>query len=113
MDNHTKDYVDANLRAVKAENDKRFSEVMNGITLIGDRLDLQKGLLLETKQSAEDAKSASSSTKWNILATALAVIGILFTAWAIWAQGIEIVTGMFNASDANPPTIGSNDEPER
>lgn len=101
MDTETKRYVDAKVEAVSAKNDARFAEVMTGLTGISDRLDLQKSLLNDTKSAADEArgaadqaKNAAASTKWNILATALAVVGVLFASWAIWAQGIEMITGI-------------------
>lgn len=96
-----KEYIDAQDEKTRAQNDARFAEVMAGISGVGDRLDLQRNLLADTKAAADEAKGAAeqamvaaSNTKWNILATALAVVGILFAAWALWAQGVEMITGI-------------------
>lgn len=101
VDQETQRYVDKSMEAVKAQNDGRFSEVMSSLTLIGDRLDIQKSMLIDTKNSADEAKASSASMKWNIVATALAVLGVLYASWAIWAQGIEMTTAIMATQEVS------------
>ncbi len=55
------------------------------------------------EERADEARRAASTIKWNILFTALAVAALLVGAWALWAQGIEMVSGIFSAiQDAKP-----------
>lgn len=42
--------------------------------------------------------AAATNTKWNIIATAIGVVGVLFAAWAIWGQGIEMVASILNSA---------------
>jgi hypothetical protein len=109
VDAETHRYVDKSMETVKAQNDARFAEVLTGIEKVnnnlsafGDivrtRLDTMDGDLKDAKDAAKHAESATRSIKWNILATAIAVIGVLLATWSIWAQGIEMVTGMFGAA---------------
>lgn len=98
-----KDLIDAGDEKTRAQNDARFSEIVGGLTALGDRLDMQKELLVQTKISADRAeiaadaaKSAVNNVKWNILFTAIAVIGIIFVTWQLWMQGIEMTTAILS-----------------
>lgn len=103
-----KDYVDAQDNMTRAQNDARFSEVVSGLDKIGNLLSAQGSVVasrfdgldaeLDTvKTAAARAETAASTVKWNILATAIAVIGVLIAFWAMWAQGIEMMTGLIDS----------------
>lgn len=97
------DLIDAKIEAARAQNDARFAEVMAGIKILGNTLDLQKELLTQTKNAAERAEQASdaaqksaANVKWNIAFTALGVIGVVFVVWQLWMQGVEMTAGLLS-----------------
>ena len=109
LDFTVKSYVDAKVEGMKAQNDARFAEVLAGIDKIGaslsahgeivkDRLTSIDEELRVVKTSAQDAEKAAKGVKWNIVATALGMVALLFAMWAIWAQGVEMVAGLLGAS---------------
>lgn len=105
MDTTNREYIDAKIDAVRAQNDARFSEVMHGVSGLGDRLDMQKELLLLTKAASERAEAAAdkaqkstSNIKWNVAITAIAVIGVLFVTWQLWMQGVGMTASILERS---------------
>jgi hypothetical protein len=46
------------------------------------------------EERADEARRAAGTVLWNIVVTGLAVAGILFVAWALWAQGVQMVADL-------------------
>lgn len=98
--------IDAKIRVSELTVMNALEKIDSKIDRLSDRVEISVEQSRDAKAAADRAQQAASSTKWNVLATAIGVIAILFAAWAIWAQGIEMVSGIFNATGSNgsPPT---------
>lgn len=95
MADPTREEYDAKLEAVEARLDAKLVGIDGKLDRLVDRIETVVTQSRDAKDSADKALAAASSMKWNILATALGVVAVLFAAWAIWAQGIEMVSGLF------------------
>lgn len=114
VDAETKRYVDSEGRAVRAQNDARFAEVLAGIDKVnynlsafGDivrtRLDTLDGDVKGAKQAAERAEDATRTVKWNILVTVLttglAIAALSYGGFALWNQAVEMTTGILGSEE--------------
>lgn len=108
-----KEYVDAQDQKTRAQNDARFAEVLSELKGISSSLSAHGEIVKErlnsldqdvklVKAAADEASSAAKSLKWNILTTGIAVVGVLFAAWALWAQGVEMTTGILGSQNGQP-----------
>jgi len=86
----TREEMVVRIEAVEARVETKFVIIDGKLDRLFDRV--ETGI-----NFSRDAKTAASNIKWNIIFTALAVIGIMFAAWALWAQGVEMVSGIFEA----------------
>lgn len=76
--------MDGRLAAMESKFDGKFDRLF-------DRLET-------VARDAADAKTAASNMKWNILFTALGSVGVMLAAWAMWAQGIDMVSGILKTA---------------
>lgn len=112
-DTPTRNEIDAKLEAAEARTATALARIDGKLDRLFDRVEVAIQQTTEAKASAEaarqeaiGARTASQNVKWNVVATGLVVVGILLAAWAIWVQGIEMVSGIFGAitGTSNPPT---------
>ena len=81
----TREEFDAKLMATEERLNGRLVAIDGKLDRLFDRV----GVVLEQSTAA---RQAASNIKWNILFTALGTVGLLFAAWALWAQGIEMMS---------------------
>lgn len=109
--NHpSREEINARLEAVEARLDGKLASMDGKLDRLADQMGFiskEIGLLSREVESArvaaESAESASTSTKWNILFTGLTVGAILLAAFALWAQGVEMVTGLVEQFSGGAP----------
>jgi hypothetical protein len=105
VDRETERHIDTKVEAVKAQNDARFAEVLAGIDKVNSnlsafgeivrvKLDAIDGDMKSVKVSAQRTEDTARNTRWNIAVTGLTVFGMLLAAWAIWVQGMELITSL-------------------
>lgn len=98
MSDITREEHDAKLEAVEARletklvtMDAKLDRIGGQISAAVERLSSETMGAKEAAQRAElradEARSAASSMKWNILFTALGAVAVLVAFWAIW-QGM-------------------------
>ena len=109
MADPTREEYDAKLGTVEARLDARLVGIDGKLDRLFDRVEVSVEQSKEAKAAAEGAKAAASQTKWNILFTAIGALAVLFAAWAIWAQGVEMVGTLLIGSGlrtSSPPSAG-------
>ena len=95
-DNPSRGEVNAKLEAVEARLDGKLVTIDVKLDRLFDRVEAAVQASEKAETAAGEAQRSASNVKWNIVATAIGVIAILFAAWAIWSQGVEMVAGLFN-----------------
>lgn len=116
MTNHpTREEMHAKLEATEARLDKSLTEVLSGIDNIRSQVDSQgkiltgrfntlEGKVGEATSAAKEAKASASTIKWNILFTGLTVAALLFAAFALWTQAVEMTTGIMGTQNSGSET---------
>ena len=101
----SREEIDSKLAAVEARLDSKLATIDGKLDRLFDRVDVAieaskdaKGAAKEAKSAAEDAGRSASNIKWNVLFTGIGVAAVLIAAWAVWAQGMELVAGIIGAS---------------
>ncbi len=90
----TREEFDAKLMATEERLNGRLIAIDGKLDRLFDRIEVAVQSSERASNYAEDARKAAADTKWNILFTALGVVGVLFAAWALWAQGIEMMSAL-------------------
>lgn len=90
MADPTREEYDAKLEAVEARLETRLMGIDGKLDRLFDRVDY-------AANQAREARSAATNIKWNILFTAIGSIAVLFAAFALWAQGVEMVGALLSA----------------
>ena len=91
MSDPTREEYDAKLEAVEARLGTSLVKIDGKLDRLFDRVDESVRTSHRAEDAANAARVAASNVKWNILITALAVVGVMFAAWALWSQGIEMI----------------------
>jgi len=97
MGDPTREEIDAKLESLEHRLETKLVRIESKLDRIFDRIDFIGQQAVDAKTAAQEASRAASGVKWNIMFAALGTIGVLFAAWAIWAQGIEMVSTLFSA----------------
>lgn len=123
VDANTKDYLDAKVDAVKAQNDARFAEVMSALgglktemtaqsevararfETTAAELTITREAAIAAKTAAASAEAAAGTTKWNILFTGLTVLALIVGVWSIWGQAIEMTVGILGQASAPEASV--------
>ena len=83
----TREEFDAKLMATE--------ERLNGhLIAIDGKLDRLFDRVEVAVRESTAARQAALNIKWNILFTALGAVGLMYAAWALWAQGIEMMSAL-------------------
>ncbi len=101
MSDPTREEYDAKLEAVEARLETRLVSIDGKLDRLFDKVELAVGQSAEARTAANDARKAATEIKWHIIFTALATLGILLAAWAIWAQGVEMVGTLLSTPRPN------------
>lgn len=91
MSDPTREEFDAKLEATEARLETRLVSIDGKLERLFDRVEESVRTSHRAEDAAIRAALAASSMKWNIFFTALGTIGVLFAAWAIWMQGMEMI----------------------
>ena len=87
MSEPTREEFDAKLMATE--------ERLNGhLVAIDGKLDRLFDRVEVAVRESTAARQAALNIKWNILFTALGAVGLMYAAWALWAQGIEMMSAL-------------------
>ena len=93
----TREEIVARIEASEARVEARLTGLDGKLDRLFDRVEVAITEANRAGGLAEDARKAALSTKWNILFTALGVVAVLVAAFALWAQGVEMVSGILGA----------------
>ena len=93
----SREEVSARLEAVEARLDTKLVTIDSKLDRLSDRMEVAVNASNAAEIAAQDAKRASSTTKWHILFTALGVIAVLLAVWALVTQGMELIAGLLGA----------------
>lgn len=94
MSDITREEVSARLEAVEARLDAKLAGIDSKLDTLLTKVDVASSAAARAEGAADRAREASQSIKWNIVFTALSVVAIMLAAWALWAQGIEMITSI-------------------
>ena len=97
MSDPTREEIDAKIEASEARVEARLTAIDGKLDRLFDRLQVAISQTGDAKDAALAAQKAASSTKWNILFTALASIAALLAVWALWVQAAEMVATLLSA----------------
>jgi hypothetical protein len=123
VDAHAKDYIDAKVDAVRAQNDARFAEVMSALGGLKTEMSAQSEVArarfettaaeltitreaaIAAKTAAGSAEAAAGTTKWNILFTGLTVLALIVGLWSIWGQAVEMTVGILGQTAPSEQSV--------
>jgi len=97
MSDQTQELVDAKLATVEAKLESRLVGIEGKLDRMFDRLDVVARDATEAKDAANRASVAVLNIKWHILFAALGTLGLLLAAWALWAQGVDMMSGFYES----------------
>lgn len=83
MTDPTREEMDAKLDAVEARLETRLTSIDGKLDRLFDNVNYVARTATEAKNAADKAHDAASNIKWNILFTALGVLGVIVAMWAI------------------------------
>lgn len=89
--------LETHLTAIDGKLDSLVERIEGKFTRLEDQLLTLSAQTAEAKDASYRARDAAGNVKWNIAFTALAVIAVIVSMWAIWAQGVEMITGIVGA----------------
>ncbi|WP_323795023.1 hypothetical protein [Nisaea sp.] len=87
--------VEAKLVGIDGKLDRIVDQIANSVSATNQKIDLLSEKVSTAGDDAREAKKAAGDIKWHVLYTALGVVAVIFAMWAVWAQGIEMVAGLF------------------
>lgn len=94
MADPTREEYNAKLEAVEARLETKLVGIDGKLDRLADQLAGVAASATEAKTAAERARDVAGNIKWNIAFTALALIGVIFAMWTIWAQAVEMTKGL-------------------
>lgn len=87
--------VEAKLVGIDGKLDRIVDQIASSVFATNQKIDLLSEKVSNAGDDAREAKKAAGDIKWHVLYTALGVVAVIFAMWAVWAQGIEMVAGLF------------------
>lgn len=97
MGDMTREEVDAKLATVEARLDARLVAIDGKLDRLFDKVQVAVDQSRDAKKAADDARTATTTTKWNILFTAIGTAAVLIAVYALWLQGMEMVGTLLSA----------------
>ena len=92
---------DTKLQLVEQRIETRLIGIEAKIEKILDRVDASSRFSQRAEEAAnraeeraDQARSAALNTRWNIFATALGMLAVLFAAWAVWTSGMQLIADL-------------------
>jgi len=92
----TRDEIAAKIEASEARTDSKFSQVMAELRVMSVRMEA-------ISSDVSEVKSATSTIKWNIVATGLAIGGLIIAFFAFGTQIMELMTSIYTAGQGAIP----------
>ena len=99
MSEPTREEFVARIEASEARMETRMATMDGKLDRILDRVEVAVDAAEKAETRAEESLRASSSIKWNILFTAIGAVAVMVAAFALWAQGVEMMGTLLSAKD--------------
>ncbi len=96
---NSKTYVDerllsAKLEAVEARAESKFSQLLGELKVISVNVSNLSTQMSEVKTELSDVKKSTAAVRWNILATGLAIGGLILALASYGQQMMQIALGL-------------------
>ena len=88
--------LNAKIEASEARTDAKFSQFMAELRLVSAGVS-------QLSNDMSEVKSQTSTLKWNIVGTGLAIGGLILAIFAFGTQMLEFALGLFTAAPTAPP----------
>ena len=89
--------TDLKLKVVEAQTETKFERLIGKIDSLAVSISSIEGKVVELKTDVGDVQKATAGVKWNIMATGLALGGLIFGMFSYGAQMIELASGLVGA----------------
>ena len=86
--------TEAKLARMECHIDSKFAKLDGRLDLFMEKMSSTQAAAQRAEEASNRAETAARNVRWNIAFAALSVVGVLYAAWAIWAQGVEVVAGL-------------------
>lgn len=93
----TEQLLDAKLEAAEARTETKFAQLLGELKLISGSVSNLSGQLTDVKAELGNVKNATATVKWNVMATGLAIGGLILALAAYGATMWDLAIGLVGA----------------